>query len=776
MKRLVVVAAVAAAGLASALELTRLVKTGNDLVGMVGSVWDEVVSSHDCGLGDPKLPLTASKAALSKEEALYHYSAAQAGVVDSARFLITFGIATELAGLQSSPLYQAIARNNLTGVESLLGEFGQAYIANQFPLHMLAAIRDEHNREPMVELLVREMDYLDAEASPSHGATPLMVAACVGNVDMIHSLVQVCGANVNARHSYAGTSALHFAAEMGHVLAMQRLVDLGAQVELTNNLGGTALHTAADSNRTSAVEWLLTSARANPNALLNGDTTPLYLASQRGYSQVVRVLLTSPQTLKDFTMPTVKAKPTLSVANQPEQQPVDRYHAGEKNAELGNGATALHVAAENGHLDCVVELKRHGAKQLNSMRGSTPLLIALQYRHLDVAMELMRHDDHQCNVQSPLDGAFPLFVAAGNGYARAVRELVLGLGCAVDLRNKHGASALSHALYRNHLSLAQWLVDEAGAEVDVVALQAAASSDAGFDHVASHYREKAFPDFPLRRAQLEALRRYGVADPFEREFFANAQTGDVQWMAWVLEIWGRDRVDEAKEVMAGHWATALYLASENNHTDVVQVLLASGAKAAKGLVVAGGGGEVSPLQVAVERGHLTVVRALAGALAPAVLGEQLTRLLVAHVQEQTPLQLEMLSLLAVPGWASYESPFTALHAAAIAFWEDGAEAGEAKAVALLRVLLLGTGENLLGKRTIGTRLTPLGLGVESNRPQVVKLLLGFARVEDWEEVNAKGETLAQQAGRVGPPVAAVVRAWQREGQRNFQNPTNLAVE
>ncbi|KAH9255602.1 hypothetical protein BASA81_006432 [Batrachochytrium salamandrivorans] len=764
MKQLLLLVVV---GLASALELTRLVKTDNNLVGMVGSVWDEVVSNHDFGLGDPKLPLAASKAALSKEEALYHYSASQAGVVDSARFLITFGIATELAELQSSPLYQAIVRNNLTEVESVFSEFGQAYVGNQFPLHMLAAIHDQHNRQPIVELLIREMDYLNVEISPNHGATPLMVAACLGNVDMITSLVQVCGANVNAKHSYAGTSALHFAAEMGHVQAMQRLVDLGANVELANNLGGTALHTAADSNRAHAVEWLLTQVKANPNALLNWDTTPLYLASQRGYVQVVQALLKCPQTLIDFTMPMGKGKTMsqgLSTSNG--EQPADRYNAGEKNAELGNGATALHVAAENGHLDCVMELKRHGAKQLNSMRGSTPLLIALQYRHVDIALELMRHEDHQCNVQSPLDGAFPLFVAAGNGYLHAVHELVLGLGCTVDLRNKHGASALSHALYRNHFSLAQWLITKAGAKVDLIALQAAAVAvdlpDAGFDYVASQYSGDVFPDFPLNRAQLMSLWRHGRVDPFQHEFFVNAQLGNVQWIAWVMEIWGRDHVDNVKEMMAGYRVTALYLASENNHTGVVQALLAGGANATKGLFMFEKG-EITPLQVAVEHGYLGVVQLLAGELAPSVLGEQLTKLLIAHVQEQTPLQTEMLALLAVPGWTSYESPFTAMHAATIAYWEDG-EDGETKAVALLRLLLLGTGQNLLGKRTIGTRLTPLGLGIESNRPQVVKLLLNFARAESWEEVNAKGETLVQQANRVGLPVAAVIQAWQSPPQ------------
>ena len=52
-----------------------------------------------------------------------------------------------------------------------------------------------------------------------------------------------------------------------------------------------------------------------------------------------------------------------------------------KNNEVGNGATALHAAVENGHLAAVRVLLGHNAKQLPSMQGASPLLIALQYRH-----------------------------------------------------------------------------------------------------------------------------------------------------------------------------------------------------------------------------------------------------------------------------------------------------------------------------------------------------------------------------------------------------------
>ena len=42
---------------------------------------------------------------------------------------------------------------------------------------------------------------------------------------------------------------------------------------------------------------------------------------------------------------------------------------------MGNGATALHAAVENGHAECVTALLERGAAQLPSMEGATPLVI-----------------------------------------------------------------------------------------------------------------------------------------------------------------------------------------------------------------------------------------------------------------------------------------------------------------------------------------------------------------------------------------------------------------
>jgi hypothetical protein len=62
-------------------------KKAHDVMGMVHSVWEEVVEKHQDGLLDPRASSLSASSSLSAEEAWYHYSASQKGVVDSARYV-----------------------------------------------------------------------------------------------------------------------------------------------------------------------------------------------------------------------------------------------------------------------------------------------------------------------------------------------------------------------------------------------------------------------------------------------------------------------------------------------------------------------------------------------------------------------------------------------------------------------------------------------------------------------------------------------------------------
>jgi ankyrin repeat protein len=172
---------------------------------------------------------------------------------------------------------------------------------------------------------------------------------------------------------------------------------------------------------------LLTHCGSETEVLLNQDTTPLYLASQRGFADIVDTLLVTGQSNIDYVMPAGKLKGEMQVYGE---EKANYYKS--KNNEVGNGATALHAAVENGHLAAVRVLLGHNAKQLPSMQGASPLLIALQYRHPRIAMALLsKNRTAHVNLATAHDGLVPLYVACKYSYHKVV-ERMLQRGAQID--------------------------------------------------------------------------------------------------------------------------------------------------------------------------------------------------------------------------------------------------------------------------------------------------------------------------------------------------------
>jgi hypothetical protein len=92
---------------------------------------------------------------------------------------------------------------------------------------------------------------------------------------------------------YDGT-ALIAAAHLGHAEVVRRLIAAGAPLDHVNNLGWTAIIESIvlgdGGTRHTATLKALIDAGANPNIADRGGVTPLRLARDRGYREMVAVL------------------------------------------------------------------------------------------------------------------------------------------------------------------------------------------------------------------------------------------------------------------------------------------------------------------------------------------------------------------------------------------------------------------------------------------------------------------------------------------------------
>ncbi|HEX6480069.1 MAG TPA: sigma-70 family RNA polymerase sigma factor [Ktedonobacteraceae bacterium] len=156
-----------------------------------------------------------------------------------------------------------------------------------------------------------------------------------------------------------GDTALHEAADKGHVSIADLLIDYGANIDARTRSSMTPLHNAVLGHHTDVVKLLLARG-ANVNAALANGLTPLHQAAMKGYSDIAGVLLNM---------------------------------EAEVNAQSQSCRTPLHWAALNGHGGIVRLLLEKGANaEFQDELGRTPLDWALIRGQSDVVLMLQQYN------------------------------------------------------------------------------------------------------------------------------------------------------------------------------------------------------------------------------------------------------------------------------------------------------------------------------------------------------------------------------------------------
>ena len=255
------------------------------------------------------------------------------------------------------------------------------------------------------------------------GRSAVLLAAKHGYWDCVQALCDA-GARIGF-HNYAVHSVLHCALYVAHEVDWPRLMDWlrrsGADINMKDEYGRTALHIAAVLGHMECVSALLRAGRIDVDANDEQGRSAVLLAAEHGHWDCVRALCDAGATIAfhSYSTQTVLHR-ALHVADESKRSRLMDWlvrHGAHINARDEYGRTALHIAAVLGRPECVSALVQAGVDvNATDAQGRSALLLAAKHRHLEFVGAL-REPGVDAQGRSALE------FAAKHGYWDCVRAL-----------------------------------------------------------------------------------------------------------------------------------------------------------------------------------------------------------------------------------------------------------------------------------------------------------------------------------------------------------------
>ena len=336
-------------------------------------------------------------------------------------------------------VYTASRRGDVATVDMLLEAGADMNLKSMNGTPLMAAAAAGHKE--VVQRLLAANARVGLSAS---GVTPVHAASARGHTEILQMLLDARG-DANAENSNRATP-LHLAAEGGHCQLLQYLLNLGVSKDARNLVGATALHIAATKGHADAVTCLAKAGLAltTRNQV---NATALHIAAERGHAAVLAAMLQHLQ----FGATQDTAEPAEGSQSENLLEMLD--------ARNQQGATALHIAAQEGNLSAVECLLAAGIdKDAVNNCDATALHLAAGRGLTDVVRCLV---DSRANLNlRSQSGSIPLLVAV-ESRNREVVQCLLQAGSDNNSQNLRGETAHSLALRHGLEDVAQVLQDVA---------------------------------------------------------------------------------------------------------------------------------------------------------------------------------------------------------------------------------------------------------------------------------------------------------------------------
>ena len=412
----------------------------------------------------------------------------------------------------ATALHWAAYRRDAESTAALIRAGANVNLKNNYGVTPLALAAQQGNPAVLDLLLKAGAKPNDPVNFVNAGETPLMSAARSASVDAVKALARA-GADVNAKETWSGQTALMWAAAEGDSAMASTLLELGADLRARSNGGTTAFQFAVRKGDMPTVQAML-AAGADVNDKRPGDfATPLLVAIINGHEDLVDLLLDKgadpnaeggTTTLTNTGSKASEVKITLKTPSFREQlRDVGTEGDNGRNNNWGRPLfAAVHVAnwyvsddliiitidrlrviksllahgADVNGRNTDMEPRWSGARHRRRLVGATALLQAAKSGDVE-AMKLLLANGADPKINTGLN-ITPLMAAAGIAWAanqdkaseadalEAVKLLVEEHGLDVNFVADTGETAMHAAAYRGANSIVQYLFDR-GAKLDV---------------------------------------------------------------------------------------------------------------------------------------------------------------------------------------------------------------------------------------------------------------------------------------------------------------------